>query len=284
MKRILFFIFLSLCLYSCKTNEYKTDSSGMKYKFYTCNEKAKTPVPGDIVVLYMRYTTENDSVLFDTREMQGQPFRMKVKPRSTNGGTIDDAFAMMHEGDSARFIVDAERFFLETKGSEVPGFIKPKSKLVFDIKLVEIFSYENFLEEQKKSQVTNAESEKSMLDVYLHNANITVKPESSGLYYIEQLAGKGAYPKAGQKVTIHYTGSFLSGEVFDSSLQRGEPFTFEFGANQVIPGMEEGVGKMKPGGKATLIIPSGLAYGKEQYKMIPPYSTLIFEIELIKIN
>jgi FKBP-type peptidyl-prolyl cis-trans isomerase len=256
----------------------------MQYKFYLSNEKARTPVPDDIVVLYMKYTTENDSVLFDTKEMQGQPFRMKVKPRSKNGGTIDDAFAMMHEGDSARFIVDAERFFLETKGTEVPTYIKPKSKLIFDIKLVEIFSYDKFLENQKNSQVVNAESEKSMLEIYLKNSNITAKPEASGLYYIEYVAGKGNFPEKGQKVTVHYTGSFLSGEVFDSSLERGETFTFEFGADEVIQGMEEGIGKMKSGGKAILIIPSNLAYGSQQYKMIPPFSTLVFEIELININ
>jgi FKBP-type peptidyl-prolyl cis-trans isomerase len=83
---------------------------------------------------------------------------------------------------------------------------------------------------------------------------------------------------------VHYTGSFLSGEVFDSSLERGETFTFEFGADEVIQGMEEGIGKMKSGGKAILIIPSNLAYGSQQYKMIPPFSTLVFEIELININ
>jgi FKBP-type peptidyl-prolyl cis-trans isomerase len=119
---------------------------------------------------------------------------------------------------------------------------------------------------------------------YLENANIKVKPSQTGLYFIEQLIGKGATPKKGQKVILHYTGTFISGEVFDSSLKRGEPFEFEFGANQVIPGMEEGISKMKVGGKATIIVPSNLAYGKEQYKMIPPFSTLIFELELLNIK
>jgi FKBP-type peptidyl-prolyl cis-trans isomerase FkpA len=284
MKVILLFLFVVIVLYSCNSNGYKTDASGMKYKFFVMNEQARKPVQGDILLLSMSYSTENDSVLFDTRELNGQPFRMKIKPPTKNGGTIDDAFTMMHEGDSAQFIVDAERFFLETKGTEVPKFIKPGSTLTFNIKLVEVFSYEKYTEEIKNSQVMNAETEKSMLQSYLKDANIKVKPTESGLYYIEQVVGKGSTPKKGKKVVVHYTGTFISGEVFDSSLKRGEPFEFEFGANQVIPGMEEGVSKMRVGGKATIIIPSDLAYGKEQYKMIPPYSTLIFELELLNIK
>lgn len=284
MKRYFFLILLIITLWSCSSDGYQTDTSGMKYKFYVLNEQARKPVQGDILTLRMNYKTDDDSVLFDTKELNGQPFRMKVKPSTKKGGTVDDAFIMMHEGDSASFIVDAERFYTETKGTEVPQFIKPGSKLIFSIKLVEVFSFEKYEEELKKSQVMNAETERSMLLAYLKNANIKEKPFESGLYFIEHSVGKGQRPKKGQKIILHYTGTFINGEVFDSSLKRGEPFEFEFGANQVIPGMEEGVGKMKAGGKATIIIPSELAYGKEQYKMIPPYSTLIFELELLNIK
>ena len=131
----------------------------------------------------------------------------------------------------------------------------------------------------------NAETEREILESYLKNANITVKPSKSGLYFIEnKKSAKGTTPKTGQKVVIHYTATFITGEVFDSSLERGDPFEFELGDNQVIPGLEEGVSRMRVGEKATLIIPSELAYGKEQYQMIPPYSTLIFELELLNIK
>jgi FKBP-type peptidyl-prolyl cis-trans isomerase FkpA/FKBP-type peptidyl-prolyl cis-trans isomerase FklB len=156
--------------------------------------------------------------------------------------------------------------------------------LYFNVRLKEIFSYEKFTEEQKKAQIMDAKTEKELLDAYLKDANISVKPTASGLYFVEYTKGKGSFPVKGQKVTIHYTGSFINGEVFDSSLKRGEAFTFDYGANQVIPGMEEGIGKMKAGGKATVIIPSELGYGKEQFQMIPPFSTLIFEIELLSIK
>ncbi len=284
MKNIFYLLVFLVLLGSCNSDNYITDASGMKYKFFTKNEQNRKPVVGDILVLRMKYTTENDSVLFDTKEYNGQSFRMIMKTTSKNGGTIDDAFAMMREGDSAQFIVDAERFFLETKNSEVPEFIKKGNKLIFNIKLVEIFSYDKYIEEKKAADVMTAEQEQKILKLYLENANITIEPTSTGLYYIEEKAGKGSSPKSGQKVKIHYTGSFISGEIFDSSLKRGEVFEFVIGTNQVIPGMEEGICKMKKGGKATLIIPSNIAYGDQEFKMIQPFSTLIFEIELINIE
>jgi FKBP-type peptidyl-prolyl cis-trans isomerase len=85
-------------------------------------------------------------------------------------------------------------------------------------------------------------------------------------------------------VSIHYTGSFIDGKVFDSSLERNEPFLFKIGSQQAIQGMEEGILKMRVGGTATLIIPSKLAYGFEQKGPIPPYSTLIFDVELLDVK
>ena len=105
----------------------------------------------------------------------------------------------------------------------------------------------------------------------------------SGLKYIVNLEGTGKSPKATDNVTVHYTGKFLDGKVFDSSVERGQPTSF--GLNQVIPGWTEGLQLMKEGGKTTFFIPYNLAYGEQGYPgAIPPKSDLIFEVELIKIN
>ena len=88
------------------------------------------------------------------------------------------------------------------------------------------------------------------------------------------------FPKPGNKVTVHYTGTLLDGTKFDSSIDRGEPTTFPL--NQVIPGWTEAIQLMTKGSKAKLIIPSNLGYGsKEIAGQIPPYSSLIFEVELL---
>ena len=109
-----------------------------------------------------------------------------------------------------------------------------------------------------------------------------VKVTATGLQYMVEKEGTGASPAATDEVTVHYTGRLLDGTVFDSSVSRGEPATFPL--NRVIPGWTEGLQLMKEGGKTVFFIPSALAYGAQGVpNAIPPHSTLIFEVELIKV-
>ena len=108
------------------------------------------------------------------------------------------------------------------------------------------------------------------------------KTTASGLKYIVLVEGTGASPVATSNVKVHYTGTFLDGKVFDSSVQRGEPIDFPL--NQVIPGWTEGVQLMKEGAKYKFYIPYKLAYGERAMGPIPAKSDLIFEVELLKIN
>ena len=107
----------------------------------------------------------------------------------------------------------------------------------------------------------------------------------SGLEYIEVEAGTGAQAAAGKVVSVHYTGKFQDGKVFDSSMPRGEPITFPLGKGSVIKGWDEGIALMKVGGKAQLIIPPNLAYGENGAGgVIPPNATLVFDVELVSIK
>lgn len=103
---------------------------------------------------------------------------------------------------------------------------------------------------------------------------------------IEKLvAGNGRTPKKGEWVTVHYTGWLTTGEKFDSSVDRDEPFRFVLGARQVISGWDQGVATMQIGDKVRLTLPPELAYGAEGYPgAIPPNATLIFEVELLEIG
>ncbi len=108
---------------------------------------------------------------------------------------------------------------------------------------------------------------------------------SSGLKYQDEEVGTGPEPRTGQTVTVHYTGTLENGKKFDSSVDRGQPFSFVIGVGQVIKGWDEGVASMKVGGKRKLIIPSELGYGaRGAGGVIPPNATLVFDVELLGVK
>ncbi len=287
MRKIFLLPAIFLCislLFSCKLNtDFKTHESGLEYKFIKENPDSVKPQIDDILVLQLKYTTANDSVLFDTKEIQGS-FRMKMKEPSHKGGCIEDAFGMMHVGDSAIFKIDANNFFVNTRNIDPPEFIKPGEKLTFYIKLVKIFDYKEWKAELEKAEVLSEQEEMTLLKAYLQRTSTKVEPTASGLYFVSEKEGTGPKPKKGDLITVHYTGAFIDGRPFDSSYQRGKPFEFRLGVGEVIEGWDEGIAMMKEGGKARLVIPSKLAYGKNTFNVIPPYSTLVFEIELLKVT
>ena len=108
---------------------------------------------------------------------------------------------------------------------------------------------------------------------------------ASGLQYVDIKEGAGGSPKTGQTAVVHYTGWLVDGKKFDSSKDRGQPFTFSVGRGQVIKGWDEGVATMKVGGVRKLIIPPELGYGaRGAGGVIPPNATLTFEVELLEIR
>jgi peptidylprolyl isomerase len=108
---------------------------------------------------------------------------------------------------------------------------------------------------------------------------------SSGLEYEELREGTGASPTAGQNVFVHYVGTLTDGQKFDSSRDRGQPFSFRIGRGNVIKGWDEGVATMKVGGLRKLTIPPDLGYGaRGAGGAIPPNATLVFEVELLDIR
>ncbi len=136
-------------------------------------------------------------------------------------------------------------------------------------------------EQKQKAAAANAEAGKKFLEENAKKDGIKVT--ASGLQYQVIEEGAGDNPAATDIVKVHYEGTLISGQIFDSSIKRGEPV--EFPLNQVIPGWTEGVQLMKPGAKYKFFIPSALAYGERGAgEMIGPNSTLIFDVELIEIK
>jgi len=133
-----------------------------------------------------------------------------------------------------------------------------------------------------KNQAESADNIEAGMDFLaeVENREGVMKTDSGLLYLIEE-EGYGAKPGPQDQVEIHYHGTLIDGTVFDSSVQRGQTATF--GVNQVIPGFSEGLQLIREGGKITLFIPQELAYGPRATGSIPAGSTLIFEVELMKV-
>jgi FKBP-type peptidyl-prolyl cis-trans isomerase len=115
---------------------------------------------------------------------------------------------------------------------------------------------------------------------------MTCENDMAELQIEDIVFGTGASPNRGQTVVVHYTGRLSNGKKFDSSIDRGEPFEFRIGVGQVIQGWDQGVMTMKIGGKRRLTIPPELAYGSQDIGdgLIPPNSTLIFDVELLDLK
>lgn len=153
------------------------------------------------------------------------------------------------------------------KGSEAKNF---KATEVFDVE-------SKAIEEKRKEAIAAKERE-------LDEAAEGFDKTASGLRYkITQANEDGQSVNAGDMISVHYSGQFLDGKVFDSSLDRGEPIEFNVGTGRVIPGWDEGLQLLKVGEKATLIIPSNLAYGERGVGPIPHNTPLKFEVEIIDV-
>lgn len=158
-------------------------------------------------------------------------------------------------------------------------------KMSYDEAKAEIQEYFGKMQKEQEAQAAKmAEvNEKAGQEFLLENGKrVEVKTTASGLQYEVIEEGKGAKPTEKDKVTVHYTGKLIDGTVFDSSIERGTPATF--GVTQVIPGWVEALQLMSEGAKYRLFIPSQLAYGPQGAGPIGPNQTLIFDVELIKIE
>jgi len=292
MKKAMLILSLASMLAFVSCSEFKTTDTGLKYKFFVKNNDAAKPDMGDVLSVEMTYKMEGaDTFLFKSKEHkdEGQKL-MLVKP--VYKGDISEGLAMMHVGDSAQFFVNADSFYMRNVGMEkTPAFVKPNSKVVFNIKLVAVQKKADFEKEQKEKREkmqammeARKASEPDSIKIYLNDNKITVQPTKDGLYYVETQRGAGAKAMSGKTVQVKYTGRLLNGKIFDSSDGKA-PISFKLGEKQVIPGWDEGISMMKVGGKAKLLIPSSLAYGPNGAgPMIQPFSPLVFDVELVDVK
>ncbi len=236
-----------------------TTASGLQYTEIVAGT-GETPKPGDTVSVHYTGTLTN-GVVFDSSYGRGQPLQFPLGQGRVIAGW-DEGIGLMKTGGKARLTIPPA---LGYGAQGAGGVIPPNATLIFDVELVGI---------QAGSAAAPA-----VVDAADY---VTT---TSGLKYHDFVVGSGATPTAGQQVVVHYTGWLLNGAKFDSSVDRGEPFAFNIGVGQVIPGWDEGVMSMQVGGKRQLVIPAALGYGaRGAGGVIPPNATLVFEVELLEVR
>lgn len=274
-------LLLIMIITSCKSSRdgFTEHSSGLEYKFIETNTSGATPARGDIVVLSLKYFTADDR-LVDESDF----YRMQVKIPAYKGD-FHTGLQMLQVGDSVCFRIEAANYYERTRKMDLPIEFQQGDYVFIYLKLKDIISASSLEKERRSIYHTDEKQELNLLAGYLERINVEVEPHESGLYIIHQQEGVGPVAQAGNTIIVHYSGTTIDGKLFDTSLDKARPFKFVLGKDEVIKGWEEGFLEMKMGGKAKFIIPSSLAYGKEGYSnTILPYSTLIFNVELIDIQ
>jgi FKBP-type peptidyl-prolyl cis-trans isomerase len=174
----------------------------------------------------------------------------------------------------AQFVADSTYFYFskEAKAQKIK-FTKPVKLEV----LVEIAKNKNY--KLTATDILFLETALNVWKVEERKLGFTMQPSGLGIKILKE--GTGELPQPGKQVTVHYTGSLEDGTIFDSSVSRGQPFSFSLGMGQVIKGWDEGISKLKIGTKAILLIPANLGYGAYGTGPIPGNATLFFEVEVI---
>ena len=203
---------------------------------------------------------------------------------------VDEGLGMVPEGGTMRYVVPSELAF-DSVGYQ--SMIAPYAPLVMTVKMNSIMDEAAYrekqavLEAQKAAEAERKQAlEKEMITNYVKDNAISEKPTESGLYIIRREEGEGNMAQWGEKVAVHYVLKTLKGDVVESSYDYDKPFEFTIGQNEMIPAIEEALMTMAPGAKVTLITPSELAFGEIELDkdMLPAYSPLIVELELVEIK
>lgn len=277
-------VFIVFGIFSCKNNDgYIKSSKGFKFKMISENSEGVAISNDDVLTLELKYYSQSDSLLFNSDELPAK-FRVQVNDSKTDG-ILQDALKMMKTGDSASFIIPAKDFYKKTKHESIPTFILPTENLRFEIKIIDIVSQYQLNNEFKQYVLIKEAEEKKNLKEYLSVENIEQEPTLSGIFIIKLKTGKGEKAENGKTVTINFVGKYINGKIFDSSLDKGKPLTFVLGDEHVIPAWNEAIRTMRVGDKIKLIAPSETAYGSEGIEnYVPPFTTLIYEIKLLKVK
>ena len=261
---------------------YKKTDDGLYYKFHTQNLTAPKPGLTDFMRVDMACYL-NDSLYYDWEGARHEVYTQLQAPIFP--GDLQEAYAMMHVGDSASFYVKADSVALLYYQQDPKAVnLKPEDYFRYEVKLVEMKSEQEFKADiEKMKETMMADSRKALAD-YIADNNIKVAPDASGIYIIPLEKGKGRRPVKGEKVELDFSASLLNGQPAGSTFDSPDKFSFVLGEGLVIQGWEEIVPQLQLGERVKAIIPFDMAYGEHAVGSIPSYANLVYDIRLLKIT
>ncbi|MCY7349229.1 MAG: FKBP-type peptidyl-prolyl cis-trans isomerase [Cytophagaceae bacterium] len=271
----------AVSLASCNQFRVSVTDSGLKYQFHEHDEKGRLAKVGDILTFHLVLKNNKDSVLRNTvKEMT--PLKVMLQPPAFKGA-FEEGLALLAKGDSATFFVSADSLF--TKAMQpMPPAIAKGSDVSFTVKVLDVQNREEYEKNMELSRAKQKETDAKQIADYL-SKNGLANPQRTtmGVTYVVRTPGSGMQPTQGDSVQVRYTGKLLNGKVFDSNTAEG--IVFPVGVGMVIPGWDDGILRLKKGDKATLLVPSELAYGEQGVPgSIPPNSVLAFDVELLNVK
>ena len=261
---------------------YKKTQSGLYYKFHSRNTAATQPKLTDFLRVEMKCYL-HDSLYYDWQGTQHEVYTQLQEP--IFAGDLQEAYAMMHVGDSASFYVKADSI-AALYYEQDPGAVGlvPEDYFRYEVKLVDVQTAEEFQANVEKMKESMKMEAKKALEAYIANNNINVTPEPSGVYIISLEKGKGRCPVKGEKVELDFSATLLNGQPVGSTFDSPDKFSFVLGEGYTIQGWEEIVPKMHLGDRVKAIIPFDMAYGEHSVGEIPAYANLVYDIKLLKIT
>lgn len=264
-----------------KHRGFKKTDDGLYYKFHVKSDDTTTVKEGMILNIKLKYSI-NDSVLFNS-DLTQRDLMLSLDP-PTYKGDLFSGLAMMKPGDSATFISSADSFFIVTmKRPELLDSTFKGKDIFFHVKMISANTREQLEKEQKAELDKLKAQEEASLKDYIAKNNVTTTPLASGLYFTELKKGNGHKPSDGQYGKIRMKVSNVEGDVLYNGFDSPDPMYWKKGEPFDNQGVTEALSLMSKGSRASVIVPSSLAFGEQGRGQIPPYTTLFYELELIDV-
>lgn len=280
--------FILILVAGCNYSDYETTPDGLRYKYLKRGQGLALPERGQVVFINYEIKNEEDSLIFSTYRDTKKADRIPFGPPTHKNGDIFSAIGMMSEGDSMAFLINADSFYMKTRlWNKLPDFIKKGSDLKFTIVLEKIMSENEYVEFENKEKYARFLKEVELMDSAMNmNSWDMVKLDNGIRYYVTE-KGSGKKVNMDDRVNFHYIGKVLNtGTEFINSYMMGSAASFRAGDPTIEPEcINHMIFELNEGDKATFFIPFDLGYvDKRVGNLVPPYSTLVYEVNLVKVE